>query len=292
MNTKQMKYILTIAETGNFNRAADKLFISQPTLTYQVKLAEQEIGFKIFERLTRGIKLTPAGEQLVATLRSIMTDLHAAIEQGQNVAHQYNSDLRIVLPIRSALLHLPEAIEKFEKTYPDISITPRVNWNEGLSRFLKGEFDVLFDLEENVQHIPQIDRHPLFSSKIYLVTRHDDPLANRRRIAASDLADRTLMVGGPSPRPLQEVQKRVIAQTGCQYFNSESHDMSLIYVASRRAVVLSPGFLNDDTHEFSWIPFDCKESIPCVLCTHKDDHRKELDAFVQILTKLHKTKVY
>ena len=64
MNTKQIDYILEIAQTKNFNRAAENLFISQPTLSYQIKLIEDEVGFLIFERSVRGAVLTPAGEQL------------------------------------------------------------------------------------------------------------------------------------------------------------------------------------------------------------------------------------
>lgn len=292
MNTKQMEYILTIAQTGNFNRAAEKLFISQPTLTYQIKLAEREIGFTLFNRTPKGVSMTPAGEQFITTIRNILTELKEAIEQGQNFAKKYSQDIRIVEPIRSALYHLPEAIESFESSHPGISVTPGFDWHNGLARFLKGEYDVLFDLYENVKHIPELTVHPVFSSRIYLITRHDDPLAGRKIIHADDLASRTLMVGGPSPEPLRMVQNRVVATTHCQHFNSESHDMSLTYVASRRAIVLAPGFLNDGTEEFCWIPFDCTETIPCVLCTHKDDHRKNLMDFVHEVIKKHEHSFY
>ena len=59
MNSKQIDCILEIAQTKNFNRAAENLFISQPTLTYQIKAAENEIGFPLFERSARGAVLTP-----------------------------------------------------------------------------------------------------------------------------------------------------------------------------------------------------------------------------------------
>ena len=83
MNTKQIRCILELAQTQNFNRAAENLFISQPTLTYQLKAAEEEIGFAIFSRSARGASLTPAGAQFVTTLQTIQQALQAAIEQGQ-----------------------------------------------------------------------------------------------------------------------------------------------------------------------------------------------------------------
>lgn len=70
--------------------------------------------------------------------------------------------------------------------------------------------------------------------------------------------------------------------------NSDSHDMSLTYVASKRAVVLSPDFLDDRTGAFSWIPFECKETIPCVLCAHQNDRRESLKQFIEILRSFYR----
>lgn len=288
MTTKQMEYILELAKTGNFNRAAENLYISQPTMTYQVKAAEQEVGFKIFARSGKGASLTPAGEQFVSTLRTIVSTLKIAIEQGQNFAAKFKEDIRVVMPIRSAIYFLPQAIIQLQEKDPTISVTPAFDWYHGLESFLRGEQDILFAIRDEVRHIPDIDIHPLFNSCIYLVTENDDPLAKKDLIHAEDLKDRTLMVGGPSQAPLRRVQNRVVAETGCDYFNSESHDMSLTYVASHRGIVLSPGFLNDHTDAFAWTPFDCEETIPCVLCTHKNDQRPFVREFIQILQSFYR----
>ncbi len=54
-----------------------------------------------------------------------------------------------------------------------------------------------------------------------------------------------------------------------------------------RGICLAPGFLNDHSGQFAWIPFDCVESFSCVLCTHRDDGREPLSAFIAILRKLY-----
>ncbi|MCR5230250.1 MAG: LysR family transcriptional regulator, partial [Solobacterium sp.] len=66
MNTKQIDCCIELARTLNFSRAADNLFISQPTLSYQIRLLEEEIGFALFERSGKGASLTPAGAQFVS----------------------------------------------------------------------------------------------------------------------------------------------------------------------------------------------------------------------------------
>lgn len=63
--------------------------------------------------------------------------------------------------------------------------------------------------------------------------------------------------------------------------------MSLTYVAAKRGIVLSPGFLNDHTGAFAWTPFACEETIPCVVCTHKEDHRESIHQFLSLLRSLY-----
>lgn len=288
MNTKQIDDILEISETLNFNRAAENLFVSQPTLTYQIHAAEREIGFLIFNRSGRGTSLTPAGAQFVASLRGIRAELRKAIEQGQNFSAKYTENLRIMLPIRSAVYFLPQAIRQIMADEKGIVVSPSFNWDHGIDAFLQDEQDILFAVRDEVSHIHDIRLHELFVSRIYLVVRNDDPLAGKKRIEPADLSGRTLMVGGPSQTPLRRVQQRLIETQDIEYFNSDDHATSLTNVAAGRAVVLSPGFLNDHTGEFTWIPFACEETIPCVLCTQASDQRRSVASFVRILQELYR----
>ena len=82
MTTKQIDYCIELARTLNFSRAADNMFVSQPTFSYQIKLLEEEIGFAVFERSGKGAALTPAGAQFVSFLTGMREDLKRAIEQG------------------------------------------------------------------------------------------------------------------------------------------------------------------------------------------------------------------
>lgn len=287
MNTKQIDYVLEIAKTKNFNRAAENLFISQPALTYQIKLVEDEVRFSIFERSVKGAILTPAGEQFCTTLRNIKLELKRAIEQGQNFSSRYHTNISIGLPMRSALYFLPEAITTFEAKHEGISITPHFLQLSDPSSFLKGEEDILFSMEVDVKRIPDIKLHKLFESKIYLITEKSDYLAQKKIIEMEDLKNRTLMVGGGSPPELQIVQQRVIEMLNIPYFNSNDHETTLTNVATHKGICLAPGFLNDHYEEFAWIPFDCSETVNCVLCTHESEQRKSIYEFVELLQKIY-----
>ncbi|MBQ8693439.1 MAG: LysR family transcriptional regulator, partial [Synergistaceae bacterium] len=203
MTIKQIDYILELAQVKNFNRAADNLFISQPTLTYQVRIVEDEIGFKLFERSPKGAVLTPAGEQFCTTLRNIRDELKQAIEQGQNFSSKYHTNISIGLPMRSAIYFLPDAIEIFERENKGVLITPHYLPLYNASSFLNGEEDILFARLNDVKYIPDIKIYSLFNSKIYLITERDDPLARKEIIKLEDLQGRVLMVGGGSPPELK-----------------------------------------------------------------------------------------
>ena len=96
MTTKQIDYCIEVAHTLNFSRAADNLFVSQPTFSYQIRLLEEEVGFTIFERNGKGAALTPAGAQFVTFLTSMREDLKRAIEQGQNFSAKYKDSISII----------------------------------------------------------------------------------------------------------------------------------------------------------------------------------------------------
>ena len=287
MTTKQIDYCIEVAHTLNFSRAADNLFVSQPTFSYQIKLLEEEVGFTIFERNGKGAALTPAGAQFVTFLTSMREDLKRAIEQGQNFSAKYKDSISISLMVRPAVFFLPEAIRLFAEKSPEVQILPMFQYEGGVETFLRNEVDILFALKEQTRQIPGIHVHDLFESHIYLIAQRDDPLAAKNLITQEDLYGRTLMVGGGSPQALKAVQHRLIATGQIDYFNSADHDTTLTNVAAGRGVCLAPGFLNDHSGQFAWIPFDCRESFSCVLCTHRDDNRPSLKTFLNILMRLY-----
>ena len=287
MTTKQIDYCIELAHTLNFSRAADNMFVSQPTFSYQIRLLEEEIGFTIFERSGKGASLTPAGAQFVSFLTGMREDLKRAIEQGQNFSAKYTDNISICMMVRQALYFLPEAMRIFAEAQPDVQITPVFQYVNSMETFLHNEADIVFALKEQTRQIPGIQVHDLFESRIYLIAGRDDPLAEKNLIREEDLYGRTLMVGGGSPLALKTVQHRLISTGKIDYFNSADHDTTLTNVAAGRGVCLAPGFLNDHSGQFAWIPFDCEEHFSCVLCTHKEDQRDSLRSFLSILTKLY-----
>ena len=193
--------------------------------------------------------------------------------------------------VRQALYFLPEAIRLFSETNSDVQITPVFQYESGVESFLRNEVDILFALREQTKQIPGIAVHELFESRVYLIADRADPLAGKNTIQEENLYGRTLMVGGGSPPALKAVQHRLINSGKIRYFNSPDHDTTLTNVAAGRGICLAPGFLNDHSGQFAWIPYDCQETFSCVLCTHKADKRSSVSDFIDILSSLYREAV-
>ena len=285
MDFKQIDYLLEIRRTMSLNRAAATLKVSQPTLSYQLKRIEAEVGFEIFHRTGRNLTITPAGEQFCIHLSAMRTEMRKAIEQCQNIGGRFRESIRIGLPARSALRLLPEAIRELSEERPEVLVTPVFHPYDDFSRFMAGDTDLEFTEMGNMSGSPGVREEHLYYSGIYLIVRDDDPLASRPSVSETDLSGRTLMVGGGSPPQLVAVQDRVIADADVGYYNSHDHDTTLINVAVGSGVCLSPGFLRGDDPGYRWVPFDCPERFDCGVCLREREDRPPVLRFVEILKK-------
>ena len=214
-------------------------------------------------------------------------EMKRAIEQGQNFSAKYHDSITISLMVRQAVYFLPEAIRIFESEKPGVQITPRFRYEGGLDSFFKNESDICFALKEQTKQLAGTEVHELFDSHVYLITDKDDPLADKNLITDEDIYGRTLMVGGGSPELLRSIQQKLISSGRISYFNSPDHDSTLTSVAAGHGICLAPGFLNDHSGQFAWIPYDCPDCFHCVLLTHRNDARDSVKSFIDILKDLY-----
>ena len=282
MNTKQFDCAIELAQTLNFNRAAENLLMSQPSLSYQIRTLEEEIGFKLFDRTGRGAVLTPAGAQFISSLKTIRADLKRAVDLGKSFGAQYNESISIGLTWRSSLLALPEAMGKLSEMHPSASVTPVFNKDESIDAFLRGSQDIVF-ARDVIRRLSEVEVHPLYRSRIYVITRKDDPLATLKRVYLPHLSNRMLMVNDKAPASLRELQHRAVKSLRLKYLNSDDYASAFVNVAAGKGVCLAPGYLNDGMGEFAWTPLECQENVSCVLLTHANERRETVHDLVKLL---------
>lgn len=288
MNTKQVEYILELAKTLNFNHAAENLNISQPTMTYQIKAVEEEIGFNLFIRSGKGVTLTPAGEQFIITLTTLKNVLTRSIQQGRENNSKYQDNIKFVIPSRSYINFLPEALKIFENDFPSTNISLSFDYTGSLDSFLKGQEDLTVDLKNDVKRYHNVKTHHIYDSHFYIVVTKDNPLSNKTLINAKDLEGYTFQVGANVPLPMLSLQNKIIKQLGASFNICNDFDTALVKIAAGQGIAIAPGFLNDHTDKFAWIRLDTDDSLSCVLCSHSSDNRPSLLAFIQLLQNFYK----
>ncbi len=127
MDIRQLRYFCAIAEEGQISRAAKRLHIAQPPLSYQLKSLEEELGVKLIDRNTRRLSLTQTGHLFYQRAEQILGMLQAAADEVKDVEFGVNGILAIGSPPAIGNLYIPEKIRRFRETYPYV----RFQWREG-----------------------------------------------------------------------------------------------------------------------------------------------------------------
>ena len=122
MDTKQLQYILKVAECQNITRAAEQLFVSQPALSHFISKAEEELGAKIFNRGTTPLTLTQAGEKYVKTARMILGLQESLKQEIESLKDCRSGEITLGLSDMRATVLLPFVLPEFRRLYPNVAI--------------------------------------------------------------------------------------------------------------------------------------------------------------------------
>ena len=192
---RQLQYLVAIAETGSFSRAAEAAGVSQPSLSTQIKDMEATLGAPLVERGRGGAPLTPLGEELVVRARRVLREVEAlrtvARESGDTLAGRVRLG---TLPSVGPYL-LPLAVRRLHERYPHLRIEVREERTTDLERHLAdARLDLIISTPED--H-PESERLHLFSEEMFIGVAPDDPLAERTGgLALSELKGRSLLTLG------------------------------------------------------------------------------------------------
>ncbi len=184
MDIYQIRYFLAIAETGGFTKAAERLLVSQPSLSAGIKKLEQELGVILFERGGRRAVLTPAGQFFLTKAKSILTDYQAVLRELKTFKSQPVLRLGLLRTIR--ISSFAQLIGAFRQTYPNVAIELQDGGAIELQEQLAlGDIDVLVTGLEGVE--ANGNSLPLFQQRIALAVASSHPLAQRKSVRLSEL---------------------------------------------------------------------------------------------------------
>ncbi|MGB5605396.1 MAG: LysR substrate-binding domain-containing protein [Gammaproteobacteria bacterium] len=193
MNLRDLTYIIAVAETRHFGRAAERCFVSQPTLSGQIKKLEQELGVAVFERTNRSVEITPVGADIVAHARQMMEQ--AEVIQQLARAHQdpLAGPLRIgAIPTLSPYL-MPMILAPLQQQFPQLRLILSEELTDTLLvRLHNHEIDAAL-LATPVEE-PDLDSLPLFKEPFWVAFPRKHAFYAKDRISLRDLNKEKLLL--------------------------------------------------------------------------------------------------
>ena len=165
MNFRELSYITVVADCQNITKAAQKLYVSQPSLSHLISKVEDEIGLKLFDRTAYPLTLTYAGERYVETARQILRLSDNLTKEFMDISHGLAGRIVVGMPTERVGYMLPRILSVFKKEYPGIEVIPFEGKGEILLEgVLKGQCSiVIMPLGTNRQDFPS----DLASEKVY-----------------------------------------------------------------------------------------------------------------------------
>jgi len=201
MNIRDLKYVVTVAEEMSFGRAADKVFVSQPTISAQIKKLEDEIGVQIFERAQKKFLVTKVGGEIVEKARIILNEIAQIQKIANNSKDPFAGELLIgAFPTLSSYF-FPKITLKIATKFPKLKLFLLEEKTEELLKKLKnGQIDAAFlampsennEVSKNIYN--SLNAEKIFTEDFLLAAPKKHPLAEKKTIRAEELKGMELML--------------------------------------------------------------------------------------------------
>ena len=196
MTLNQMENFVTVVEAGSFSQAAEALFLSPQALIQKIGRMEQEIGFKLLIRTSKGVRVSPAGEEYYRSVKRILAEYANGIERAAKKAEAASS-LRIGLPEGVAPSFLLAVCRLFSERYPNISLSYKTySRTDTIKALISGKIDIGAQLRTQ-EDTPYLSER-LFPAAHYCLVPRNSPLAGKAALGLSDLNGYTLGYCGAS----------------------------------------------------------------------------------------------
>ena len=192
----QIEYFLAAAKYLNFTEAAKNLYVSQPSLSRQIAMLENEIGVQLFFRTRRNVRLTPAGTVLLKELKGVIDSIENAIEKAKQPDLGENSTITIgCLESMNTSTFLPLVIRKFKEKYKNANlILESHSFKQLREKFIKGKLDIIFTLSFEIDDSIGIVWDTVYKGNSYIIMDSSNPLANSSNLSIKDLKDENFVI--------------------------------------------------------------------------------------------------
>ncbi len=286
MELRHLKYFVKIAETLNFSEAAKSLFITQSTLSQQIRQLELEMNAQLFERNNHNVRLTEAGEELLPYARQTLKTSQACLDRIQDLQQMLAGTLNIGVTFSFSPI-LTEALFAFIKLYPKVKLNIFYKPMAELMKMLEHD-EVDFALTFRPAELnKEIESHFLFDNHLAVIVREDHPLANKESVSIAELEYYDLVLPA---KGLQARNAFDIMCEGCSHnlkVRMELNDVNILLKLVKQSgmitILSETTIYNEDG--FSSIPIDLRirEMEGCIHLKKNVYQKRSSQEFIRLL---------
>jgi LysR family hydrogen peroxide-inducible transcriptional activator len=193
MNLRALKYFVKLAELKHFSRAAEACFVSQPTLSTQIRKLEEELGVQLVERAPRKVKLTAVGEEVAARARHVLRDVEQIYATARRSRDPETGTLRLGLFPTLAPYLLPHVVPEIRERFPNLRLElSEEKTADILSMLEDGKLDaalIALPIDDD-----SLEKIVLFDEPFFMALPESHPLAAKEEIVTSDLEGAELLL--------------------------------------------------------------------------------------------------
>jgi molybdate transport repressor ModE-like protein len=196
LDIRRLRVLREVAQQGSFSGAAHALGYTQPAVSRQVALLEQETGTTLLDRRPGGARLTDAGELLVGHADAILARLREAEEQLHELLGMRTGRLRMSTLTSAAATIAPLAIAEFRERLPEVELSVSMSDPQTvLPQLRSGEVDLALCNDDSHLELPDVTGVLLFEEPMLIALPRQHALASRKRVRLAELADERWMLG-------------------------------------------------------------------------------------------------
>lgn len=286
MELRQLRYFVTVAKTLNFTDAARELYITQGTLSQQIRQLEDELGASLFVRSSHSVELSEAGKELLPLAIRTIEASDDCRSRVQDLQKGLSGSLNIGVTSSFSRL-ITETVKQFVKQYPGVKLNIFYKTATELIEMLhERQLDFMVSFKPHTKY-EKLDYEPIFVSRLSAVMRKDHPLAGRRSLTFKDLEGQGIALPGSGLQARRTFERFINVDTSELDIRIEMNDpniimdivrgTNLIAILSSLASYYYPGLIA--------IPLDLhnSEMIGCIQWLREGYRKKSADIFLDML---------
>lgn len=226
MELRHLRYFVAVAEAENVSRAALKLHVSQPAISRQIHDLEDELGFALFERSAKSIKLTGAGKGFLTEARAVLQRAEEAVKTARAIATGAQGELHVGYAPSPTARILPPALRAFQEQSPNVRVKLHdFSTDEMITGVREGKLQVAFLVRPTAGMLRGVKFEEISRDPICLAVAPKHPLARRRAVSLADVAAEPFLIYSRADYPeAYDDLERMFAHTKTKPRIAEEHD--------------------------------------------------------------------